>query len=233
MSIFLENIVKSYGSNIILNNITYSFDRNKIYGLIGRNGAGKTTLLKTICRLISDNTGNIIIDDQCVNKYDYFRIPLSYITDTPVYYQDLTIKEHLLTICYSQKIKRNEAVEKCSHIINEMKLQQYQDSFPATLSKGTIQRLNIAMGLLRNVDIFLMDEPFSSLDPVQVKIIERKISKMKNEKTIQLISSHDIDSLATICDIFLILKNGNLIECDPKIITKEEIAILIDDSYGE
>lgn len=229
--LILENIYKSYGAECILQNVSHCFEEGKVYGLIGENGAGKTTLLKIISRLLSDNQGSIYIDDVCIDKKDYFKIPISYITDTPIYYTDLSVQEHLLTICYSQKMGKKKALEKIGALMNSVRLEQYRDYFPTALSKGTLQRLNLAMGLLREEKIILMDEPFSSLDPVQVSLIENIIKNLRHKKITQIISSHDIDSLQEICDVFIILNNKNITEYNPDNLNKAKITELIKENY--
>lgn len=93
--------------------------------------------------------------------------------------------------------------------------------------------MNIALGIIRDEDLILMDEPFITLDPVQVSIVEDLILQLKKENKTFLISSHDIDSLQAICDTYLILKDGKLLEYSPNEIDKNNISKLINDSYGD
>lgn len=229
----IKDIKMKYGSEDILKGIDYVFQDGLIYGLIGKNGAGKTTLLKIIIRLINENEGNIFIDGRCIDNVDYLKIPAIFISDAPIFYNDLTVKEQLLLVCSAQNTPRKEALYKIDSLLEELKLTKYKDYFPLKLSKGTLQRFNVALGVLRNESIILMDEPFNALDPVQVSVLEKLIKKLKiNGKTL-LVSSHDIDSLNSICDIYLILKDGKLLEYRPDQLTKESIAQIIGDSYGD
>lgn len=229
----INNIDMSYGENKVLDRISYKFYPGKIYGLIGKNGAGKTTLLKIMSRLIRSNKGDIIINEDCINKIDYLKLPMTYISDSPIFYSDLTIEEHLLFICNIKGFSKTEAIEKINFLIKLLKLEQYRNMFPSALSKGTIQRLNIVIGLIRDESIILMDEPFITLDPVQVELVENLILELKNKGKTFIISSHDIDSLESICDKYLILKNGKLLEYAPHEINKQDISKIIIDSYGD
>lgn len=230
----IKNISMNYDIENIINNISFKFKSKHIYGLIGKNGAGKTTLLKIIARLISSNTGEIFIKDiGLINKKDYLKLPLSFVGDSPIFYPDLTVKEHLLMICKAKNFSKEVAIGKIEHIINLLKMDKYVNRFPSSLSKGTLQRLNIAMGLIRDEKINLMDEPFITLDPVQVNSVENLILQLKQEDKLFLISSHDIDSLQKICDTYLILRDGNILEINPEDIDKEKISILIENSYGD
>ena len=126
--------------------------------------------------------------------------------------------------------KANKIID---NLLLSLKLEKYKNHFPNTLSKGTLQRMSIALSLIRDEKYILMDEPFNGLDPVQVTTVENIIiSEKKKGKTI-IVSSHDIDSLNNICDIYIILKDGKLIEYLPNEISKENISELISDSYGD
>lgn len=229
----ITNMDMSYGENKILDEISYKFCSDKIYGIIGKNGAGKTTLLKIMARLIRSNKGDIIINEECINKIDYLKLPITYISDSPVFYSDLTIREHLLLISNIKGFSKINAIRKIDFLINLLKLEDYENMFPSALSKGTLQRLNIAIGLIRDESIVLMDEPFITLDPVQVESVENLILELKNKNRVFIISSHDIDSLESICDKYLILRNGKLLEYDPSEINRKDISKIIFDSYGD
>lgn len=229
----LKNITTAYGKQIVIDDLSYTFNKGKVYGLIGKNGAGKTTLLKTMSRLISSNDGSIYIENDCIDEKDYFSVPISYVADTPSYFRDLTVKEHMLMICNSQKMSKSLAIENIKEVIKRLRLEQYEHCFPQTLSKGTLQKLNLALGLLRAEDIYLLDEPFSALDPVQVKAVEQMIISLKEKGKTQIVSSHDLDSLQSICDTYLILRNGKVLEYEPDKVNKEKIAEIIEESYGD
>lgn len=229
----ISNIHMSYGKNQVLDGISYKFKPDNIYGLIGKNGAGKTTLLKIMCRLIRTNKGDIKINGDSINKVDYLNLPATYVSDLPVFYSDLTIREHLLLISKTKGFSKNMALDKINFLIELLKLEEYENMFSSVLSKGTLQRLNIALGLIRDESIVLMDEPFITLDPVQVESVENLILELKNKNRSFIISSHDIDSLESICDKYLILRNGKLLEYDPSEINRKDISKIIFDSYGD
>ncbi|MFE4242011.1 ATP-binding cassette domain-containing protein [Peribacillus butanolivorans] len=231
--IILNSISKSYENKKILNEINFEFKKGNIYGLIGRNGAGKTTLLKIIMRIIKSHEGNVLFKGNDVNGVDTLDLPFVFIGDTPVLYQDLTAREQMLFICKISKLSKKDAIERINYLATELKLEEYLDYYPRSVSRGTLQRISIAIGMLRESNVYLFDEPFITLDPVQVDTVEKLFLNRKSENRVQIISSHDIDSLETICDKYLILKGGQLFEFDSGSLDRKQITKLIGDSYDD
>ncbi|PEB54323.1 hypothetical protein CON65_03725 [Bacillus pseudomycoides] len=227
----LDSISKSYGDKKVLNGITFEFRPGNIYGLIGRNGAGKTTLLKILMRIIRNHEGNVLFHGDNINIVDTLDLPFVFIGDTPVLYQDLTAREQMLFICKLNKLSKEDAIEKIQYLAKQLKLEEYMDYYPRSVSRGTLQRINIAIGMLRESNVFFFDEPFITLDPVQVDTVEQMFLNHKSTTRIQIISSHDLDSLETICDKYLILKDGQLLEFEPVTLDRKQITKLIGDSY--
>ena len=226
----LDSISKSYGDKKVLNGITFEFKAGNIYGLIGRNGAGKTTLLKILMRIIRNHEGNILFNGNNINTMDTLDIPFVFIGDTPVLYQDLTAREQMLFICKLNKLSKKDAIKKIKYLAKQLKLEEYMDYYPRSVSRGTLQRINIAIGMLRKSDVYFFDEPFITLDPVQVNIVEQMFLSYKSTTRIQIISSHDLASLETICDRYLILKDGQLLEFESGTLDRKQITKLIGDS---
>ena len=121
--------------------------------------------------------------------------------------------------------------KKIKYLAKQLKLEEYMDYYPRSVSRGTLQRINIAIGMLRKSDVYFFDEPFITLDPVQVNIVEQMFLSYKSTTRIQIISSHDLASLETICDRYLILKDGQLLEFESGTLDRKQITKLIGDSY--
>lgn len=231
--ITLHSISKSYAGKKILDNINFDFKQGCIYGLIGRNGAGKTTLLKILMRILKDHEGDVVFNSNNINEADPLNLPFVFLSDTPVLYQDLTAREQMLLVCKVGKLSKSDAVNRINYLSKELKLDEYLDYYPRSLSRGTLQRINIGIGMLRESCVYLFDEPFITLDPVQVDTVEKMFLNNRSKNSIHIISSHDIDSLENICDKYLILKDRKLIEFTRGSIDKEEITKIIGDSYED
>ncbi|PEJ52376.1 hypothetical protein CN692_21945 [Bacillus sp. AFS002410] len=227
----LRDVTIKYEEKYILNKINFQFDTNKIYGLIGKNGSGKTTLLKTIMRLKKESSGDLLLDNTSINHTDYFDLDATFISDEHSLFQDLTMYEQMLFLCRLKGYKKEIARQKIDEIVGLFKLEEYVDYFPYALSRGTIQRFAIVFGCLRASRLLLLDEPFITLDPVQVNILEEMLISQKSKDKIIIVSSHDIDSLEEICNEYLIIKDSSLLSFAPNELNRQTISKLIGDSY--
>ncbi|WP_041638289.1 ATP-binding cassette domain-containing protein [Anoxybacillus flavithermus] len=126
----LEHITIKYNERVIFHDLSYSFQENKIYGLIGRNGAGKTTLLKTIARLKKEEHGDIFLGDVSIKNKDYFDLDATFISDDHSFFQDLTMYEQMLFLCKIQGLQKTKAQKKIEEIVDLFKLGDYIDYFP-------------------------------------------------------------------------------------------------------
>lgn len=202
--ITIKNLCKSYGSKEIIANWDYHFKNNKIYGLIGRNGIGKTTVLKCVCGLIIPDSGKVFTEKGDISKEDYLNRDITYVNDEAVYYHNLTVWEHLWLICKVEKYRKEEAQAAISFYTNRLHMTEYLNYYPSALSKGTLQRMMLIIGFLRKTPNLLLDEPFNGLDPVQLNEI-MQICNEERAKRCLIISSHDIEALAGLCDESLIM----------------------------
>lgn len=217
--------------NKIIDNFSCVFETGKVYGLIGKNGIGKTTLFKSIVNCLSKQNGTVVLDGRDITNTDYLNIPITFISGTLLFFKELTVKDHMLLICNHYKYSKYDAEKEIFRLITNLKLEKYENYFPAALSKGTLKRVEIAIGLLRRNNTLLLDEPMNGLDPIQVKVIEKTIKENKMGKTI-LISSHDLNSLKNICDHYLIFKeNSEIFILNSNEVSERDILNLLESDY--
>lgn len=224
----ISHLTKKYSDMVIFSDLNYTFENSCIYGLVGRNGAGKTTLLNTLANYDKKYVGEIIIDGRMMNKVDFLDMPIAYAMDKPSFFNELTVHENLLLIASSKKIKKQEAFGKIDQLLGLLDLKKYENYSPLELSKGTIQRFNNACAIIQSEKITFFDEPFSGLDPVQIRLLENAIVEFHRQVPgIYIISSHDIESLQNICDKCVLLHNGHLREINMEQVDREEITQIL------
>ena len=212
MYLELKNISFSYDEVPVLKNISFGVSSGEITGLIGSNGTGKTTTIRNIIKRLKPQNGEILLGGKNINKLDETEFPVAYIPDTPLYYEELTVLEHLNFV----KALYPASKVDIQYLIQLLELTEHIYKVPGLLSKGTLQKLMIAISLLREYKLFLADEPFNGLDPKQISIFKKLLKQMCQEKKAVLISTHLLDMAEEICDRYVILNEGSVIASGTK-----------------
>lgn len=201
------NIVKKYGNRTVLKNINMNINKGDIYGFIGKNGAGKTTFMRVVLSLTPKDSGDVIYyDNKSINDIG---LKVGSLIESPGLYKNASAYENMkrFSILYgADESKINE-------ILNMVGLDNTGKRKAKDFSLGMRQRLGIAIALLGEPELLILDEPINGLDPEGIKEIRDVIVKLNKEKNITfLISSHLLDELSKIVTKYGIINNGELIE---------------------
>ncbi len=208
-NLLIEHLSKCIGSKVILDNITISCNSHNIYGLIGNNGAGKTTLFQSILGL-THYVGKISIDDFVINKdntRDYVHI-IGMVTPFPDDYDKLTVDELLKDHHYYMGVQKSLDT---AGVLTSVGLHIQESTKVKELSLGMKQRLNLALALLHNPDILLLDEPFNGLDREGIAMLKTIIKRYIQKDRLVLIASHAFAELQDIVDSVIVLDKGKII----------------------
>lgn len=207
----VTGLVKKYGKQNAVNNISFSLAGGEVVGLLGPNGAGKSTTMKCIVGLLRKNAGEIYLgghDHLTVEAKKLF----SYIPETPHVYDLLTVREHLQFIAQAYGLKNWQ--EKAEGLMELYELADKHDKLGRDLSKGMRQKVSICCALLPDPQILFFDEPMIGLDPKAIKNTKKVFRDLKEQGKTILVSTHLIDSVETIADRIMIMKDGNIIGND-------------------
>ncbi|MEZ3426583.1 MAG: ABC transporter ATP-binding protein [Lachnospiraceae bacterium] len=213
----LEFIVKSqklnkrYGETMALKNVDIAIKRGSIYGLVGNNGAGKTTFLKIISGLTSADSGTFSLlgaDNEA--GYRSVRKRTGAIIENPGFYPKMTAKQNLEYYRIQRGIPGKETVEELLHLVG---LEHAAKKKFASLSLGMKQRLGIALALMGEPELLILDEPINGLDPMGIIEIRKLLLKLNQEKNVTiLISSHILTELENVATDYGFLNKGELVE---------------------
>ena len=205
MILSLKNLEKSYGKHKVLKNISFALEKPTILGLVGPNGAGKSTLINCIGNLIPYK-GEINIFGISNKKPDVFQ-KMSILKDNTILYPYLTGLDHLKFIKESHKLDEN----RISYVIDFLDIGSYMDKKVASYSLGMKQHLLLAMAIMPDADLIIMDEPLNGLDPTSILKTRQIITDLhKNAKTL-IISSHSLLEIDQVTNDILFIKDGRLI----------------------
>ena len=194
----IESLSKSYGSNQVLSNINLTFEKGKVYGIVGENGSGKTTLFKCI-------TGIEKYDGKILSDLQPLKDNIGYLQTEPFYFSKITGREFIQLLCNA----RNKKIENLDNKnIFELPLDQYA----STYSTGMKKKLALTAILLQENQFYIFDEPFNGVDIQSNLIILDILRELKKIGKTLIISSHIFSTLNDICDEIQLLKNGQFIK---------------------
>ena len=194
----INNLKKNYGKKEALHNINFILNKGEIYGLIGRNGAGKTTLMKAISGQIKPTSGEIIFHNCSSND-------IGALIENPGLYMNLSAYDNMKIKAILAGVGKNEIIE----LLGLVGLKEYKATKVCKFSLGMKQRLSIALSLLGNPQLLLLDEPINGLDPQGISEIRNLIIQINREQNITvLISSHILSELGLICSRFGFIDEG-------------------------
>lgn len=215
MYLEFKNVTFAYDEKKVLDDISFTVNKGEITGLIGANGAGKTTTISNVIRKLRPQKGEILLAGKNIYEWDNRIYPVSFIPDEPIFYEELTVMEHLNFV----KALYPQTDMDTSYLIDKFELQEHLYKVPGLLSKGTLQKLMIAISLLRNYELLLADEPLNGLDPRQISIFKNMLKELCGQNKAILISTHLLDIAEEFCDKYIILGKGKVITSG----TKKEI----------
>lgn len=208
----IKNLCKSYGDKEVIRNITLQINKGEIISLLGSNGSGKTTTFKILASLLEADHGLILLNGDPIECYD-----VAYLPEERSLFNDITVYEHLKLIA---ELNRLDDIEnRIERQLDYFNLKQYKNTKTELLSKGNKQKVALAVCLIKNASVVLLDEPFTGLDSSNVQIFINVIKSLKYHKKTVMLSSHIYQDVNQLCDRFLYLKNGK-IKYD---ITKKEL----------
>ncbi len=212
----LNNISLSFQKRQILQDISFEINQGEIFGMLGPNGVGKSTIFNLVTGLIKPDKGNIVIKDEKVNDYPIFlrmaKFKIGYVPQYGGYFFDLTLYENLKAVAEILLNDQRKRAEKINYLISKFDLSQIRDIKAKFLSGGQKKKLVIAMALLGDPELLLLDECFAALDVMTIKMLQQIIVNLQFENQITIcICDHQARDLLTCVDVAMVLSEGKVI----------------------
>ncbi|KAA9298935.1 MULTISPECIES: ABC transporter ATP-binding protein [Aerococcus] len=214
----VDQLTKTYGKQVALDQVSLSLKAGEIYGLIGRNGAGKTTLLKAIVRLIKPSSGKVsLFHSESSREWTKALERTGAVIESPVAYDALTAEQNLHYYCKLRGVVDEDRVVK--ETLDLVGLTQDRKKAYKSFSMGMKQKLGIGIALLTQPDLLILDEPINGLDPIAISHFRQLVKRLSQEKQMTIIiSSHILSELYQTASRFGFINQGRLIQE----MTKEE-----------
>ena len=214
--ISFENVSLSYGNRLILDNINFKINEGEIFGMLGPNGVGKSTIFNLITGLIKPDSGKIKINNTNVLDFPIYlrtkKFKVGYVPQYGGFFSDLTLYQNLKAIAEIVINNKNIEETKINELITKFELENLKNIKAKFLSGGQKKKLVIALSLLSDPSVLLLDECFAALDVLTIKMLQEIIVNLQNEKKITIcICDHQARDLLACVDIAMILSNCKII----------------------
>ena len=212
-NLYLKNIEKKFGSRTVLNKVSFETKTGEVFGLLGPNGAGKTTLIKMITGLLNIDDGEILINGKSLeHDFEAAMENIGAIVENPEFYKYMTGKQNILQYA---RLHKSVTMERVNEVIELVGLSNRINEKVGKYSLGMRQRLGLAITLLHNPKVLILDEPTNGLDPAGIKQLRDILTNMAHKEDVcVLVSSHLMSEMELMCDRVAILSNGNILSVD-------------------
>lgn len=207
----LNEVTGGYSRKPVLHDLSFEVNKGELVGLIGLNGAGKSTTIKHIIGLMNAHSGEIRINGVTFSEDpETYRKSFTYIPETPILYEELTLREHLELTAMAYGLDKDVFEARSAALLKEFMMEKRLRWFPAHFSKGMRQKVMIMCAFLVNPSLYIIDEPFVGLDPIGIKSLLEQMTERKEEGASVLMSTHILSTAEKYCDRIILLHEGRL-----------------------
>jgi ABC-2 type transport system ATP-binding protein len=209
MSVIVKNLSKKYGSQLALDDVSFSAGKGQITGFLGPNGAGKSTTMKIATGFVPATSGSIEIAGLDVAKHpSETKRKIGYLAEHNPLYLDMYVHEYLSFVASIYGLKN--AKQRSSEMVEKVGLVREQNKKIGALSKGYRQRVGLAQALIHDPEVLVLDEPLTGLDPNQIVEIRSLIKDLGQDKTV-IFSTHIMQEVQFLCDRVVIINKGKIV----------------------
>ena len=205
----VDKVTKYYGDNCAVNNLSFEVKDKEIFGLLGSNGAGKTTTFRMIMGLLDSNSGDITLNGKHI---DYnLTDKIGFVTEERSLFTKLTVKQQVIYYGRLKGLSEKEILKKLDYWLDKFKITEYKDRKIKELSKGNQQKIQFISAIINDPILLILDEPFTGLDPINVKMLKDAIYEIKDKGCSIIFSSHQMEHIEEFCEKLVILVKGKAI----------------------
>jgi len=221
--IHTSQLIKTYHSRTVVNEVSIQVKQGEIVGLLGPNGAGKTTTFYMVVGLIKPDRGQVFLDDREITRYPMYKraqMGIGYLPQEASVFRKLSVEDNISAVLEMTKLTRAEQKHKLEALLDEFHLHHVRKNNGDSLSGGERRRTEIARALAVDPKFILLDEPFAGVDPIAVEDIQAVVARLKYRNIGILITDHNVNETLSICDRAYLLIEGKIFQHG----TAEELA---------
>ncbi|MGE8000152.1 ABC transporter ATP-binding protein [Lysinibacillus sp. NPDC093190] len=207
----VQHVTGGYTRKPVIKDLSFTIEKGELVGLIGLNGAGKSTTIKHIIGTMLPKEGDIRLNGVTLKENtDKYRTAFSYIPETPVLYDELTLREHLELTAMAYGLDEATLAARSQLLLKEFRMEKRLNWFPSHFSKGMRQKVMIMCAFLVNPSLYIIDEPFVGLDPLGIQSLLDQMDEKKKEGASILMSTHILSTAEKHCDRIILLHEGRV-----------------------
>ncbi len=213
ITITARDLVKKYGSRVVVNHVSFNVNQGEIVGLLGPNGAGKTTSFYQVTGLIRPDSGKVFLNETDITElpmYKRAKMGIGYLPQEASIFRKLSVEDNLKAVLEMTKLSKADQREKLESLLDEFRLHHVRKSNGDVLSGGERRRTEIARALAVDPKFILLDEPFAGIDPIAVEDIQAIVARLKYKNIGILITDHNVTETLSICDRAYLLIEGKI-----------------------
>lgn len=210
----VKNLVKSYGSRRVVNELSFEVKQGEIVGLLGPNGAGKTTAFYMTIGLIRPDQGEVIFQGEnvtCKPMHQRARMGMGYLAQEPSVFRSLTVEENIMCILETLQISKQQRRQRLEELLGELHLEGLAKKKAAALSGGERRRVEITRSLVTNPTFLLLDEPFANIDPISVQDVKHLIGILSKKNISILITDHNAREIFSAVHKSYLVRDGRVV----------------------
>ncbi|MEX0719539.1 MAG: ATP-binding cassette domain-containing protein [Balneolaceae bacterium] len=205
----VNNINKTFGKTIAVNDVSFEVEKGRIFGLLGPNGAGKTTTIRMINHILTPDAGNIAING--IEASPETQKMIGYMPEERGLYKKMKVMDQLLYLTQLKGLSSNEAAKSIDYWLERFGASDWKKKEVGELSKGMSQKIQFIATIAHDPDIYIFDEPFSGLDPINSETLKEIIIELKEQGKTILFSTHRMEQVEQMCDDICLFNNGEAV----------------------
>ena len=216
MQIELSGVNKTFGQGVRMHravrDVSFEARSGEVLGILGPNGAGKTTMIRMLLDILRPDSGEVRVDGvPNANREPLFKQRTGYLPEERGLYQRRKVRDVLWYLGAIKGLSRAEALDRGANLLARLGLDNWQDKRVNELSKGMGQKVQIACSMLHDPELVVLDEPFSGLDPINVRLVRRLVADLRREGKVVLLSTHLMAEVEALCDRIVMIHQGTMV----------------------
>ncbi len=204
-----DGLWKRFGSHVAVRDVSLSLDPGEVVGLVGPNGAGKTTTIRMLLDILPPDQGSVSVFGAPVSPQAQSRI--GYLPEERGLYRSLRVIPNMLYLAELKGMRREQALRRADELFALLGLEPHRGKKVGELSRGLGQLVQFAATILHEPSFIVLDEPFSGLDPVNVRVMKDAVSRLRNEGAAIMFSTHQMTDVEELCDRVIMIDGGAVV----------------------